>query len=282
MNSSTSLSFEFFPPKDSAGEERLWETLAQLSDIAPDFLSVTYGAGGSTRDRTARITSELTARTGIPTVAHLTCVGATRTEILEVLEQYKDAGISRVLALRGDPPGGPSAQWISTPEGLDYAYQLVALAREMGFEVGVAVFPDGHPASADRAEDLATLKKKAEAGATFAISQFFFEVSSWQRLMEEVERAHLQLHLIPGIMPVTNVKQIIRFAELSGAQIPAALRSRFEAVAENPLEVQKVGVEVATSLCQELLDSGVSSLHFFTLNSSPATREVVANLGIRS
>lgn len=281
MNSSTGISFEFFPPKDGAGEERLWETLAQLSEISPDFVAVTYGAGGSTRDRTTRITSEITVRTGIPTVAHLTCVGATRTEIRGVLEQYKDAGISRVLALRGDPPGGPSSQWISTPQGFDHADQLVLLAREMGFEVGVAVFPDGHPASANRAEDLATLRRKAEAGATFAISQFFFDVRSWQRIMNEVESAGLDLNLIPGIMPVTNVKQIIRFAELSGTEIPQAIRSRFEAAAENPLEVQKIGVEVATTFCQELLDSGVNSLHFFTLNSSPATREVVANLGIR-
>ena len=263
------------------GEDRLWETLAQLSDISPDFLSVTYGAGGSTRDRTTRITSEITVRTGIPTVAHLTCVGATRTEIRGVLEQYKEAGISRVLALRGDPPGGPSSQWISTPQGFDHADQLVLLAREMGFEVGVAVFPDGHPASATREEDFVTLRKKAEAGASFAISQFFFDVGSWKRLMEEVESELLDLDLIPGIMPVTNVKQIIRFAELSGTEIPGAIRARFEAVADNPLEVQKVGVEVATRLCQELLDSGVTSLHFFTLNSSPATREVVENLGIR-
>lgn len=281
MNQPTSLSFEFFPPKDGAGEARLWDTLAHLADIAPDFLSVTYGAGGSTRDRTLRITSEITARTGIPTVAHLTCVGATRAELESVLTQYKSAGIHRVLALRGDPPGGPRDLWVNTPDGFDHANQLVAKARTMGFDVGVAVFPDGHPASKDRAEDLVTLKRKVDAGATFAISQFFFDVNSWQHLMNQVARAGLNLTLIPGIMPVTNVKQIIRFAELSGTEIPPAIRSRFEAVADDPVAVAQLGVEVATTLCQELIDIGVDALHFFTLNSSPATREVVANLGIR-
>jgi len=281
VNAPTSLSFEFFPPKDGAGEERLWHTLAQLTDITPDFLSVTYGAGGSTRDRTLRITSEITARTGIPTVAHLTCVGATGAELESVLTQYKSAGINRVLALRGDPPGGPRDTWVRTSEGFDHADQLVSKARTMGFDVGVAVFPDGHPASKDRAEDLATLKRKVDAGATFAISQFFFDVNSWQRLMNDVARAGLNLTLIPGIMPVTNVKQIIRFAELSGTEIPAHIRSRFEAVADDPISVQRLGVDVATALCRELLEIGVKALHFFTLNSSPATREVVANLGIR-
>ncbi len=281
MDEPISLSFEFFPPKDEAGEERLWHTLAQLADIAPDFLSVTYGAGGSTRDRTLRITSEMTSRTGIPTVAHLTCVGATRTELESVLTQYKSAGIDHVLALRGDPPGGPRDPWVGTADGVDHADQLVELAHGMGFSVGVAVFPDGHPASANRAEDLATLQRKVDAGATFAISQFFFDVHSWERLMEEVAGAGLTVQLIPGIMPVTNVKQLIRFAELSGTEIPLPIKARFEDIADDPVAVQRLGVEVATTLCQELLAIGVDALHFFTLNTSPATREVVANLGIR-
>lgn len=281
MKEPISLSFEFFPPKDGAGEERLWHTLGQLADIAPDFLSVTYGAGGSTRDRTLRITSEITDRTGIPTVAHLTCVGATLSELESVLTQYKSAGIHRVLALRGDPPGGPRDAWVRTPGGVDHANQLVGLAHGMGFSVGVAVFPDGHPASANRAEDLLTLQRKVDAGATFGISQFFFDVNSWERLMEQVERAGLSLQLIPGIMPVTNVKQLIRFAELSGTEIPHAIKLRFEEIADDPIAVQRLGVEVATTLSQQLLAIGVDALHFFTLNTSPATREVVANLGIR-
>lgn len=277
----TQVSIEFFPPKDAQGEERLWSALAQLSDIAPDFVSVTYGAGGSTRDRTLRITAEITSRTGMSTVAHLTCVGATRDELSSVLSQYKSAGISRVLALRGDPPSGPRGEWISTPHGIDHAHELVHLASSMGFEVGVAVFPDGHPASKNRDEDIETLKRKADAGATFAISQFFFDVNSWQQLMNDVDQSKINLTLIPGIMPVTNVKQLIRFAELSGTEIPLPIKKRFESVADDPVAVQKLGVEVATSLCQELLNIGVGALHFFTLNSSPATREVVTNLGIR-
>ena len=278
----TQVSIELFPPKDEAGEERLWSALTQLSDINPDFASVTYGAGGSTRDRTARITSEITQRTGIPTIAHITCVGASRAELVAVLAQYKSAGIRKVLALRGDPPTGPRGEWVHTPDGLDHADELVALAVESGFDVGVAVFPDGHPASKNRAEDLLTLRRKVEAGASFAISQFFFEASSWERLMTEAARADLKLSLIPGIMPVTNVKQLIRFAELSGTQIPHSIRSKFESIADDPSAVARMGVEMATNLCQELLTMGVDALHFFTLNSSPATREIVTNLGLRA
>lgn len=277
----TQVSIEFFPPKDAPGEERLWSALAQLSEIAPDFVSVTYGAGGSTRDRTLRITSEITARTGIPTVAHLTCVGATKNELTSVLRQYQSAGITKVLALRGDPPSGPSGEWIPLDNGLNHAEELVGLAAQMGFDVGVAVFPDGHPASSSEREDIETLVRKVDVGATFAISQFFFDVASWQRLMDNVAKEGIKVDLIPGIMPVTNVKQLIRFAQLSGTEIPAPLRRKFESIADDPIAVAQLGVEVATSLCQELIDIGVGALHFFTLNSSPATREIVANLGIR-
>jgi methylenetetrahydrofolate reductase (NADPH) len=277
----THLSIEFFPPKDAPGEDRLWCALAQLSDIAPDFVSVTYGAGGSTRDRTLRITSEITSRTGIPTVAHLTCVGATKNELTSVLQHYERVGITKVLALRGDPPTGPSGHWIPLKNGLNHAEELVDLAAEMGFEVGVAIFPDGHPASINESEDIETLARKVDAGATFAISQFFFDVNSWRRLMDSVARAGVKVDLIPGIMPVTNVKQLIRFAELSGTEIPAPLKRKFESIADDPTSVAQLGVEVATSLCQELIEIGVGALHFFTLNSSPATREIVENLGIR-
>ena len=278
----TQVSIEFFPPKDALGEQRLWNALAQLSDISPDFVSVTYGAGGSTRDRTLRITSEITARTGIPTVAHLTCVGATESDLASVLQQYQSAGITKVLALRGDPPTGPSGAWVPIENGFNHAEELVRLAAQKGFDVGVAVFPDGHPASRSQNEDIETLKRKVDAGATFAISQFFFEVDSWQRLMDDVAREGIKVELIPGIMPVTNVKQLIRFADLSGTEIPIQLKRKFESIADDPVAVAQLGVEVATSLCQELLGIGVEALHFFTLNSSPATREIVQNLGIRS
>ena len=176
----TKYSFEFFPPKDQAGEERLWAAMSALEPIAPDFISVTYGAGGSTRDRTIRITSQITERTSIPTVAHLTCVGSTRGELIEILQKYKEAGIHSILALRGDPTGGPSAAWVPTVGGFNHADQLVELAMEVGgFEVGVAAFPDGHPASqGDLAKDVDVLIRKESLGATFATTQFFFEAQS--------------------------------------------------------------------------------------------------------
>ena len=177
----TSFSLEFFPPKDLAGEERLWQVLAQLQPLHPDFVSVTYGAGGSTRDRTIRVTTEITARTAIPTVAHLTCVGSTKFELIEILKQYKNAGIKSILALRGDPQGGPSAAWQSIADGLDHADQLVEMAMKLGgLEVGVAAFPDGHPASNFNLDkDIEVLLRKEELGATFATTQFFFEFEKW-------------------------------------------------------------------------------------------------------
>ena len=175
LKNQLTYSFEFFPPKDVEGEERLWAAMSQLESIAPDFISVTYGAGGSTRDRTIRITSEITARTHIPTVAHLTCVGSTRDELIEILGKYRDAGIKSILALRGDPTGGPRAPWTPTPNGLSHADELVTLAAEFGgFTIGVAAFPDGHPASAgDFSHDIDVLIEKERRGATFATTQFF-------------------------------------------------------------------------------------------------------------
>jgi methylenetetrahydrofolate reductase (NADPH) len=205
----TKYSFEFFPPKDQAGEERLWAAMSALEPIAPDFISVTYGAGGSTRDRTIRITSEITERTSIPTVAHLTCVGSTRGELIEILQKYKEAGIRSILALRGDPTGGPSAPWVPTVGGFNHADQLVELAMEVGgFEVGVAAFPDGHPASqGDLTKDVEVLIRKESLGATFATTQFFFEAQSYKRLVEALAAKGSSLPIIPGILPVTNVKQ---------------------------------------------------------------------------
>ena len=259
------VSVEFFPPKDDAGEARLWEASSALETISPDFISVTYGAGGSTRDRTIAITKEITKRTGRGTVAHLTCVGSSKEELIEILSQYKAAGIKSILALRGDPVGGPAANWVKTDGGFDHADQLVKLVSEKGLGVGVAAFPDLHPASNGNAElDLETLLRKEEFGATFAISQFFFEFSSWERLVNKLEKAGSKLKLIPGVMPVTNVKQLVKFAQLSGTQIPEKTRARFEAVAEDEKAVRELGVEVAAELCTQLLAFGCKSLHFYT------------------
>jgi methylenetetrahydrofolate reductase (NADPH) len=276
----TKYSFEFFPPKDQAGEERLWAAMSALEPIAPDFISVTYGAGGSTRDRTIRITSEITERTSIPTVAHLTCVGSSRGELIEILQKYKEAGIHSILALRGDPSGGPSAPWVPTVGGFNHADQLVELAMEVGgFEVGVAAFPDGHPASqGDLGKDIEVLIRKESLGASFATTQFFFEAKSYQRLVEALAAKGSNLPIIPGILPVTNVKQLVRMAELSGTPIPANILARFSKIEADQEAVQKLGIEIATELCEQLLELGVPGLHFYTMNTSTATLEIYRKL----
>ncbi len=278
----TTFSFEFFPPKDASGEEKLWATIAELESHAPDFISVTYGAGGSTRERTTRITSEITHRTKIPTVAHLTCVGSTRDELTEILKTYHLAGIKSILALRGDPEGGPGAPWISTPGGFSHSDQLVHLAAETGnFKIGVAAFPDGHPASRGNLElDIEVLLRKEELGASFATTQFFFDVSRWSALVERMAARRSKLPIIPGILPVTSVKQLLHMSKLGGTPIPPRLEERFAQLGNDLLAVKSLGVEIATNLCQELLRAGAPGLHFYTMNSSTATREIYANLGI--
>jgi methylenetetrahydrofolate reductase (NADPH) len=277
-----SISVEFFPPKDEIGELRLWEAMASLSSLKPEFVSVTYGAGGSTRDRTIKITKEITERTKISTVAHLTCVGSTRDELLEILGQYKSVGIKSILALRGDPVGGPVAPWVSTEDGFDHADQLVELAAEFGgFEIGVAAFPDGHPASGGNSEkDIEVLLRKEDLGATFATTQFFFESAKWESLVSKLRARGSNLTIIPGILPITNVKQLKRAAELGGTPIPIKIEKRFEAIEEDPDAVRELGVEIATELCEELLSAEAPGLHFYTMNSAKATLEIAKNLGL--
>ena len=276
----TMYSFEFFPPKDLAGEDRLWQALENLALHAPDFVAVTYGAGGGTRDRTIRITSEITARTKIPTVAHLTCVGSTRVELIEILDRYRDAGIKSILALRGDPVGGPRAPWTPVAGGLTHADELISLAREHGdFTIGVAAFPDGHPNSeGDFGKDIDVLLRKESLGATFATTQFFFEVDKWKRLVDSLAARGSSIPIIAGVLPVTNVKLLTKMAELGGTPIPASIASRFAAVEDNPEDVRKLGVEIALNLCNDLIDAGVPGIHFYTMNSSTATSEIFESL----
>lgn len=279
MNSAPSISFEFFPPKDSAGEERLWTALESLKPIKPDFVSVTYGAGGSTRDRTIRITSEIMHRAKFEVVAHLTCVGSTKIELVDILNKYKAAGIKQVLALRGDPADGPRAKWISTPDGFDHADQLVELAISKGFKVGVAAFPDGHPASAGNpTQDLDVLAQKAKLGASFATTQFFFDVNKWEQLVSALAKKGVNIPVIPGILPITNLKQLNRMADLSGTSIPDSVANRINSVSES--DVSKVGIEIATEFSEELLKAGAPGLHFFTMNNSDSTYQIVQNLNI--
>jgi methylenetetrahydrofolate reductase (NADPH) len=276
-----SFSFEFFPPKDDAAEAALWQAIRRLEPLAPTFVSVTYGAGGSTRDRTTRITGAIARETTLTPVAHLTCVGASRAELRQVIGAYADAGVGTVLALRGDPPGGPGQPWVRHPEGLDHAVDLVRMLREVSaFSVGVAAFPDKHPESVDAGQDARVLAEKAAAGADFAVTQFFFEADDYFRMVDRVAALGCDLPIIPGIMPLTNIRQIERFAQLNGAGMPARLVERFEAVADDPAAVRAVGVEVAGELSQRLLDGGAPGLHFYTLNRSTATLEVFADLGV--
>lgn len=273
------FSFEFFPPRTDEGERQLWGAISELAPLAPTFVSVTYGAGGSTRDRTVRITGRILAETGMDAVAHLTCVGATVDELRDVLASYRQAGISNLLALRGDPPGGPGGAWEPVAGGLSHADELVRLAiRDGDFTVGVAAFPEGHPESPDLVADARVLAGKQRAGATFAITQFFFDVQRYFELLERAAAAGVTMPILPGIMPVTNVRQIERFAALSGAQFPAHLAARFHAVADDPVAVVDLGVEVATELGSRLLAGGAPGLHFYTLNRSTATREIFARL----
>ena len=278
------VSVEFFPPKDDAGEARLWEASSALESIAPDFISVTYGAGGSTRDRTIAITKEITKRTGRDTVAHLTCVGSSKEELIEILSQYKAAGIKSILALRGDPVGGPAANWVTTDGGFDHADQLVELAiSQGGFDVGVAAFPDGHPASAGNSEkDIDVLIRKEQLGATFATTQFFFESSKWETLVSKLEARGSKLPVIAGILPITNVKQLHRMAELGGTPIPEKISKLFNEISEDPDAVRKAGADLATKLCEELIALKVPGLHFYTMNTAVATLEICKNLGLNN
>jgi len=277
----STFSLEFFPPKDEAGEARLWSALSQLQPIAPDFVSVTYGAGGSTRDRTIRVTSEITKRTSIPTVAHLTCVGASKDELIEILNQFKSSGIESILALRGDPAGGPKAKWESVPGGLNFAQELVELAVGMGFKVGVGAYPDGHPASGHNLEkDIEVLLAKEKSGASFATTQFFFEVEKWQAIVDKLAAAGSHLPVLAGILPITNVKQLNRMVELSGMQVPTFIANKFEKYGDDLEATKEIGIEIATDLGAELLRRGVPGLHFYTMNSAQSTLAVAKNLGL--
>jgi methylenetetrahydrofolate reductase (NADPH) len=277
----TSYSFEFFPPKDDAGERTLWEAIRRLERIRPTFVSVTYGAGGSTRERTVRVTDRIARETTLTPMAHLTCVGSSVTALRQVVGQYAGAGIRNVLALRGDPPGGPGTAWMPNAEGLNHADELVALIRSLGnFTVGVAAFPDGHPESSSLDQDADVLVSKADAGAEFAVTQFVFDADSYVRLRDRVVARGRSLPIIPGLMPVTSFAQVRRMAKMSGTPLPPSVVSRLEAVADDPDAVREVGVQIATELSQRLLAEGAPGLHFYTMNRSLATLQVYANLGV--
>ena len=274
-----SISFEFFPPKDEAGERQLWTTLRELEQLKPTFVSVTYGAGGSTRDRTIRVTQGIAQETTLTPMAHLTCVGHTRDELRSVIGAYADAGVNNVLALRGDPPEGPTAPFVPHPEGLRNAVELVEMTKELGdFCVGVAAFPEVHPAAESADADARYLVAKARAGADFAITQLFFRSADYFALVERVAALGVDIPIIPGIMPITNLAQITRMAELSGADLPPEIVERVSRFDGDAAAVRAEGIALATELCDDLLDGGAPGLHFYTLNRSKATREIYSGL----
>jgi methylenetetrahydrofolate reductase (NADPH) len=276
-----SFSFEFFPPKDEAGEQQLWQAIRELEPYRPTFVSVTYGAGGTTRDTTVAITGRIAAETSLTPMGHLTCVGHTREELQSTLAAYSGAGVHNVLALRGDPPGGPGSPWTATEGGFTYADELVALVRETGeFSVGVAAFPEGHRECATLDDDVRVLLGKQQAGAEFAITDMFFRASDYFGLVERARAAGVEIPVVPGIMPILNLRQVTRMAELSGREVPPEVVSRVQVHEDDPAALRAEGIRIAAELCDELLDGGAPGLHFYTLNRSKATREIFAALNM--
>jgi len=272
----TTYSFEFFPPRTPEDSEKLWQTLDHLEPLQPDFVSVTYGANGSNRDRTLAITERLARESSLRTIGHLTCASQSRTDLVAAIEAYRDAGVRHVLAIRGDMPGGPTEPWIRHPEGLANATELVRLVKETGdFCVGVGAFPDPHPQAHDADLDARILVEKAEAGAEFAITQLFFRPESYLTLVDRVRALGCDIPIVPGIMPITQIGQVTRFAEFSGAELPRDVVHAFDGVADDPKGVREVGVQLATELSLAVLDGGAPGVHFFTQNRSLATRSIM-------
>ncbi|MGI8760624.1 MAG: methylenetetrahydrofolate reductase [NAD(P)H] [Jatrophihabitantaceae bacterium] len=278
---SPTFSFEFFPPKTVEDDRLLWQTIRELEPLHPSFVSVTYGAGGSTRARTIEITERIASDTTLLPVAHLTAVNHSVAELRTIAGNLAAAGVVNMLALRGDPPGDPNGAWRPHPDGVNYASELVALLRAHGqFCVGTAAFPYQHPGSASVEEDTRWFVAKCRAGADYAITQMFFDAADYLRLRDRVAAAGCDVPIIAGLMPVTNMGIIARSEQFSGAPFPAKLAARFAAVSHDPKAVRSMGIYETSKLAERLLDEGAPGVHFYTLNRSKATREVWANLAL--
>jgi methylenetetrahydrofolate reductase (NADPH) len=281
QSSGPCFSFEFFPPKTDDGVAQLFATLRDLAELKPGFVSVTYGAGGSTRQRTLELVSAIKRETGIEAMAHLTCVGHGRAELREILGRFRDAGIENVLALRGDPPKDQSS-FVPAPDGFSHGSELAAFIRDEGFGfcVGGACYPEGHLESPTLVDDLAHLKTKVDAGVSFLITQLFFDNAFYFHFVERARAAGITCPIVPGIMPITNFEQIDRFTRMCGATIPMKLRLQLEKRKDDPDAVLQLGVAHATVQCVDLLANGAPGIHFYTLNRSRASRMIMTALSL--
>ena len=276
-----SYSCEFFPPKTEEGHHTLRTTLDKLVAFAPSFVSVTYGAGGSTQDISLDVTRYIMETSGLPTLAHLTCVGASKVELAATIDRFAEAGVHNILALRGDPVAGPGTPWVTAEGGFTYAIELVEMLRERGdFSIGVSAFPEGHPESSSLDADAKVLADKQRAGADFAITNLFFSAHHYFDLVERAAKFGCDMPILPGLMPVTAYNQIERFTALSGAEFPTELAERFDAIKDDSEAVITLGIESTTELAQQLISGGAPGVHLYPLNRSRSTRAILTNLGV--